>query len=175
MKRIIMANVLILLLAVIGPGCLIGILKPLDPESLKNAEYNSQWPLLRKAKLTEGTYREKFAPDSSTEILITLSDYCVFGDFNGDGAVDAAGILISRPGGSGTFYDLALLLNEKGTPRHVDTVSLGDRIQVKSLTLEDGAIRLTMVVHGPKDPVCCPTLAVTWSFKVEKEKLVAVR
>ena len=40
-----------------------------------------------------------------------------FGDLNGDGVEDAVVVLVTNPGGTGRFYDLAPVLNQNGTPK----------------------------------------------------------
>jgi hypothetical protein len=144
---------------------------PITPEALKNAQYKSEWLVLGQAKLTNGIYKEKFAPDSSTEIVLILSDKMVIGDLNGDGVEDAVVVLITQPGGSGTFYDLVLVFNRGGKLVQVDSLPLGDRIKVKSMVLESGEVKLEITVHGPKDPMCCPTRDVTLHYRVKGDRL----
>jgi len=78
-------------------------------------------------------------------------------------------------GGSGTFIDLATVLNQDGAPKHVATVNLGDRVQVKSIAIEPGVISLEMVTHGPDDPMCCPSQNVTEKYKLQGDQLVKVK
>jgi hypothetical protein len=35
---------------------------------------------------------------------------------------------------------------------------LGDRVQINSVDISSGVIHLDMLVDGPSDPLCCPTL-----------------
>lgn len=108
---------------------------PLTVEALKNAEYQSEWPADGVAQLTDGEYREKYVPDSATELVIRLDDIA-FGDLNGDGVEDAVAILVTDPGGSGTFRDLAAFINQDGIPDNVAAEFLGDRVLVQ-LSSED--------------------------------------
>ena len=144
---------------------------PLTLEALKNAEYDSEFPKDHKAKLTDGKYQEEYQPGAATKLIIGLHPAYAIGDLNGDGVDDAAVILVANPGGSGTFYHLAAVVNENGTPEHVASQSLGDRIQVKSISIRSGEIVLDMVVHGPSDPLCCPTVEVTRTYKLQGDKL----
>lgn len=80
-----------------------------------------------------------------------------FGDLNGDGKKDAVAILNSWTGGTGQFYDLAVLLNNNGVPQYLSSIHLGDRIQVDALAIEKQKILLQITTHGPNDPLCCPT------------------
>jgi hypothetical protein len=54
-----------------------------------------------------------------------------FGDINGDGAGDAAVILVWSGGGSGRFASVAAVLNLNGKPVHVASRELGDRVEIK--------------------------------------------
>ena len=150
--------------------------KSLTMELLRNAEYQSEWPANGKAKLTDGSYREKYLPGAATELVIRLSDRHAIGDLNGDGAKDAAVVLVSDPGGSGTFYDLAVVVNQNGSPKHVATEALGDRIFVKSLVIESGEIAITLLAREPDEPMSAePKVEVTKKLKLRGDKLVELR
>lgn len=146
----------------------------LTAEALKNGEYQSDFAETTTIKMTNGTYHEEGQPGGATELVITLHPKTAFGDLNGDGMGDAAVVLVSVPGGSGTFYDLAAVINQDGTPKHVATQPLGDRIKLQALSIESGIITVDTVTHGPDDPMCCPTQQVRQSFKFLENKLVKV-
>ena len=146
----------------------------LSVEALKNAEYRSEFAGEGKARLVDGTHVEKESPNSATELRMTLSDTIAQGDLNGDGVADAAVILVSNPGGSGTFYELVAVINQNGQPRHGASILLGDRVQVKQMTIKDGQITVRMVTQGPNDPMSTPTMEVTQKYKLEQGKLVPV-
>ncbi len=144
---------------------------PLTEEALRNAAYRSEWPADGVAQLVDGEYREPIMEGSATEIVIRLVNVA-FGDLNGDGVVDAAVVLVTNPGGSGTFYDLVAVLNQDGKAEHLAAIALGDRAQIESLEIEDGQVALQMVTHGPDDPMCCPTQQVEQVYALEGTKLV---
>jgi uncharacterized membrane protein len=146
--------------------------QPLTINMLKSGEYRSEWSVKGKIKLNEGIYREKIVPDSATELVIKLSDKIAFGDLNGDGAEDAAVILISDPGGSGTFYDLAAVINSRGQAKHAASVFLGDRVKVEDINLRTGQIVVKMVTHKRTDPMCCPSLKVEQEYVLQGDELV---
>ena len=149
--------------------------KTLTMNELKNAEYKSSFSVRRRVKLTNGTYKEQIVPNSATELIITLSDKVAYGDLNRDGKEDAAVILITDPGGSGTFRHLAVILNQKGSPNHVASQLLGDRVKIKSLSVRSGEIAVEMITHGPNDPMCCPALEVTQNYLLQNDKLVVAQ
>ena len=140
-------------------------------EALKNAQYENRWAFAGRVALIDGIYREKFLPGSSTEIVVRLSDQIALGDLNGDHLEDAAVVLISNPGTSGTYYDLAAVVNLNGYGVNVAGESLGEGIQVKSVTIASEVIKVEMVVHGPHDPNCCPTLPITKTYRLQGNEL----
>jgi hypothetical protein len=145
---------------------------PLTTDDLKNGIYQSKWSLIGKVKLTNGVCVESFIPSSSTQIVVKMAEPIATGDLNGDGVDDAALILISNPGTTGTYYDVAAVLNVEGLPYNIAIEPLGEGIQVKSLSLTAGVIKVGMVAHGPRDPLCCPTLPVIRSYRLQGNQLV---
>jgi len=142
-------------------------------DALKNAEYMAGFTNNKKIKLADGKYQEKAQAGAATETVVALYSKYALGDLNGDGVEDAAVVLVSSGGGSGSFYELAAVLNQGGAPKHVASESLGDRIKLKSLSIKAGAMAVEMVTHGPQDPLCCPTLKTARSFKLHGDKLIA--
>jgi heat shock protein HslJ len=146
---------------------------PLTEEALKNAAYHSEWPKDGIAQLTDGEYRKPIVEGSATELVIRLMDVAL-GDLDGDGVSDAAVVLVTDPGGSGTFFELAAVVNQDGNPEHVTSVSLGDRMQIEALSIEAGQIIVEMITHGPDDPMCCPTQQVVQTYVLQGDTLVLV-
>lgn len=146
--------------------------RALTIHDLKSGEFKSEWSAEGKIKLNDGIYKEKILPESATELVITLSDKMAFGDLNGDGAEDAAVILISDPGGSGTFHDLAAVINSNGKPICAGSVSLGDRVKVEDVSIRSGNIVVKMVIHERTDPRCCPSLRIEQEYSLQGDALV---
>jgi hypothetical protein len=144
---------------------------PLTLAALKNAEYQSEFVTSGKAKLTDGVYKESGA---ATQVEVRLLDTVVLTDLNADGVSDAVVILSIAPGGGNDFYYLVALLNQNGVPQPVASFLLGDRVQIKGMTLDNGEIVLSMLAHGTRDPICCPTQAVMRRYKFQNNKLVAL-
>lgn len=143
------------------------VTRRLTLDQLQNASYPSELTESRTAVLTEGEYREPAAPGAAVETVVRLSDTVAFGDLNDDGFEDAAVVLVSSSGGSGTFYNLIAVLDRQAEPVAVTSEYLGDRIELNSLTIEMGEIVVEMVIQGPDDPMCCPTQEVTETFNLE--------
>jgi heat shock protein HslJ len=137
---------------------------------LKNMAYESEWTQSGTAPLTDGEYREQAAPGSATETVVKLTEHIAYGELNGQPA--AAVILVTDPGGSGTFYDLAIVVDQDGQPVNVATTSLGDRVQISSSTIENNEIVVDMIKQGPEDPMCCPTQHVMQTYTLQGDQLV---
>jgi len=142
----------------------------LSLEDLQNAAYPLDYASSGTAQLVNGMFREQAAPGSATETITQLSDFVILGEL--ESAPAAAAILISDPGGSGTFYDLALVGIQGGKPIVLGTAFLGDRIVVKSLQLADGQIVVEMTTQGPDDPMTSPSQEVRNTYALQEGELV---
>ncbi len=145
---------------------------PLTTDVLKNAEYTIEGPASGKAKLVDGVYKEKLA-NSSAQVTILFNALTAAGDLNGDGTPDAAVILTANTGGSGTFYYLYGVQNDKGTPTPSTPELLGDRIKLNGLTITGGEIIVDYLTQGPKDPMTNPTLVVTRKYDLQGGQLIS--
>jgi hypothetical protein len=149
---------------------------PLTMDMLQNAEYASEFTASKKAKLVGGKYEESAAPGSASKVTVTLVPQPVaFGDLNGDGIDDAAVILATNTGGSGTFIYLNAVLNDKGAAKFASSISLGDRVSPRTITISEGVLTVDEIRHGPSDPLCCPTQQATLKFKLVDGKLVEIK
>jgi hypothetical protein len=131
----------------------------------------SRWTQSGKLRFTDGQYREAAAPGSAAEIVVKLMDKKALGVLHG--LQMAAVVLVTDPGGSGTFYDLALLCRKPDGWVNVDTIMLGDRVKVHIVDIKENEILVNMTVHGPGESMCCPTLRVIKRFAVREDRLVA--
>jgi hypothetical protein len=100
-------------------------------------------------------------------------EYAV-GDLDADGVPDAAVLLATNTGGSGTFHDLAVMLNREGRPANAATAFLGDRVLVERLRILQGEIQLDLTMHGPADPMCCPSVEATRRFHLVDGELLEI-
>ncbi|MGD8466818.1 MAG: META domain-containing protein, partial [Anaerolineae bacterium] len=142
----------------------------LSDDVLANMDYQSEWTQSGIAPLVDGEYREAAAPGSATETVVALSPHVARGELNGEPA--AAVVLVTDPGGSGTFYDLAVVVERDGYPTHLATANLGDRIQMNSLAIEANQVVVDMIAHDEDDPMCCPTENVIVTFELQDGTLV---
>ena len=162
----------ILLLAVLTASCSRQAEAPpkaahdaLDPALLRNAEYELEYATSGRVRLTDGQYE-----DHEARLAVNLSLTAV-GDLDRDGAVDAAVILVTNTDGSGIFEDLAAVLNHNGQAVPTPPVTLGDRVKIHALNIEGGTVVVAMTTHAADDPMCCPTVEATKTFKLVDGRL----
>lgn len=144
----------------------------LTPQMLQNAAYPSEWTASGMAQLTDGQYEEEIAPGSASKIGVQMLDTIAFGDLDGDSFADAAVILVTNGGGSGSFYELFAVLDRQGEPAPVASAMLGDRIQVNSLLVQPGEIVVDMLTQGPDDAMAGPPTQAeirTYQIKISLE------
>ena len=141
-------------------------------DQLKNSTYPSSFTASGRIQLTNGQATQDIA---ASKLTVQLADQYTFGDLNGDSLEDAAVVLISNSGGSGTFFDLAAVLNQNGRPNSVAAIQIGDRVQIKSISVAAGLININMIAHGPSDPLCCPSVEVTQTYQLQGDQLIQVK
>ena len=79
---------------------------------------------------------------------------------------------MTTTGGSGTFFDLALVQEVEGQPTNTASIFLGDRVIINNLVFVGGEILVEMVNHGMDEPLCCPTQEVVVTYELQGEELV---
>ena len=99
--------------------------------------------------------------------LVNQSGLIGFGDLNGDGTEDAAVLLAVNSGGSGQFVYLVPVFSIEGEPQPLESVFLGDRINLTSLAIRDQQITLNLVTQAPNDPQSNPTLKVSRIYSLQ--------
>ena len=146
----------------------------LTAEALDNATYQ---PVATEAfgnspvQLTNGSYSSIWDEDGYEQpVAITqgANTPYAFGDLNGDGADDAAGIALESTTGTahGISIVLAVYVNDGGTPKPAVTVGL-PMGEVTQLTIKAGVVTVLGKRMGPNDAFCCPSQPVTEQFILE--------
>lgn len=152
-------------------------------DAIKNMEIVS--PLNdQRVKLREGSlYFKEVSKDETWEVSSAETDYFIklyagaspaYGDLDGDGVSETLFVLVSRSGGTGTFYDLAVVKNENDMPVWGDSEMLGDRISVKSVVVEDGKVVVDTLDHGPNEPLAVATMPRLRTFSFVNGALAEV-
>jgi len=132
----------------------------------------SSWTKSGRVQFSSGEYHEPATLGSTTELTVTLTDQRAFGKLDGKEA--GAVIVVTDPGGSGSFYDLALLVKKPQGWTNQDVTLLGDRIKIHSLAVVNDEIAVDMTNHGPADAMCCPTRHVVQRYALRENRLVKV-
>jgi hypothetical protein len=85
---------------------------------------------------------------------------------------DAAVIYGYNTGGTGFFVMLGAVINDQGKPKFIAFADLEDRVKINSLSIQSGKIVVDMVIHGPNDPACCPTVKKIATYSLVGNKLI---
>jgi len=130
-------------------------------EQVKNAHYSfDEGGSTLSFTLVNGTYQNGTDTAAPDFYQATMSDKVAFGDLNGDGVGDAAVSIGINTGGTGVFEYVVALVSENGQPVEAGYYFVDDRARLDSLSIVDKKIVADAMVHGPNDPMCCPTLPV---------------
>lgn len=141
-------------------------------QALANLEIKTDAVSSGVAKLQDGYFEQPAAPGSASKTKIQITRKA-FGDLNADGAEDAAVILATDSGGSGTFYYLAAVINSEGAAEHVGTEFLGDRVEIESVNISAGSISVSFLSHATGQPMAeSPASRQILSFVVSDRRLV---
>jgi len=85
-----------------------------------------------------------------------------YGDFTGDGLVDALAWVLYPSGGNSDFLDVALFRNEDGLMAYYRSVDDVFGSNPRDVVFDQGRITLTTTMPKPDDPRCCPTGLRDW-------------
>jgi hypothetical protein len=156
------------------PGCEKSLPYLLSYASIDNGTYNALD--LGNITLTNGEYTNgAFEPtNTGSTIHDTHMGTVAFGDMNADNAEDAVIALYTNTGGTGTFVELALVLNTNGQPKHIASAAIGDRNPARAMSIADGLLTADLTIHDADDPFCCPSLEVIWHFRYQGGQLEKV-
>lgn len=139
-------------------------------KEIRNLARNFEYTLVdgSKYRLKNGLYESGEGLDNY--VSLKLADLAV-GDLNNDGEPEAAVILVSNFGGSGSFYELTVLVNRGQNLEQTNSLELGDRVDIKKLAVSRGKIRIDLLTHGPDDPMCCPSQKTTLIYGLTEGRL----
>lgn len=135
--------------------------------ALRNATYQVGLNEPITATLTNGQYLEP-----ANSLTISLGDLIAYSDLTNNGLDEAVLFLMSNYGGTGRFYDLVVMSEQDGVPTQLASAPLGDRVQLRSISVKQGFVVVDMVEAGPDDAACCPTQEVVKVFGLKDGQLV---
>lgn len=167
-----MIKILSLLLSIFMLGIISQVnAAELDVNQLKNSKYfipsfenpsQGEW-----VQLKNGEFNRR---DPHNPLFVKIVDIAV-GYLSNNQSQDAAVIYGYNTGGSGFFVVVCAVINEKGKPKNIALADLEDRVKINSLRIQSGKIIIDMVVHGPNDPSCCPTVKKIARYTLVGNKL----
>ncbi len=114
------------------------------------------------------------AGGASRPMVELAGDLRVLGDLDGDGQPEAVAVLTASAGGSGVLSYLVVVTRDAGKLRNVATTLLGDRVQIRSIRIDDRKIVVSGVRAGAGDPACCGGEVVEWHWTPGKDKPTAL-
>jgi hypothetical protein len=125
-----------------------------------------------KVPLKDGKWKDPVEGGST----FALDSHQALGDLDGDGTVDAAGIVVEQSTGTGTFYFLFGLLSRGGAAVQAGPPEwLGDRSVIERITIDrKGIISVRYVTHKDGDPSCCPTMRIEDRYRVDNGVLTGI-
>jgi len=140
---------------------------------MKNLTYTGINEAAGLVKLQNGRWSgEAVTPGGASRPTVQLADdFRIVGDLDGDGIDDTMGILAYSSGGSGVLSYLAVASRRSRTIINTATALLGDRVQLKSASIENGKLLVHAVRAGSGDAACCPGDLVDLQWTMSKGKL----
>lgn len=100
------------------------------------------------------------------------------GDINGDGVSDKVVLfMLDATNGSMSYSThLAAFVREDGGLRHVDSrLVAGYGEAVEELGVQDGMLMMKILVQGPDDPTCCPSVEKNVSYLLHNGKWIETK
>jgi hypothetical protein len=145
---------------------------PIAHDALKNLTYQ-----IDDEHITLQNGEREFDPQVGDQLhekalFAYLVDHA-FGDLDGDGNSDAVAVLQVSGRGTGKYYYLSVVYNDRGTAKVAGRAfDLGDRVHFRSLAVVDGKIQAELLMHGLDDGLCCPSVLRSLEFVVRNRALV---
>lgn len=165
----------VLITAIVGATAL--LMRPADPppvlawSALRNATYPTSLAM-RTVTLRDGVFEAEAAPGSASRIVVRLVDLAAFGDLDGDRQTDAAVVLLTNAGGTGTFVDLAAVRNEDASAVPAARALLGDRVLIREVRIEEREIHVRMRTRAATDPFARLTQETSRRYALQAGQLV---
>ncbi|MBH1826828.1 hypothetical protein I5W35_06795 [Stenotrophomonas maltophilia] len=100
------------------------------------------------------------------------------GDLNGDGVSDKAVLFVLEATNGGNAYatHLAVFAREAGALAYADSLPVsGYGEGVQDFTVQEGSVAMKILVQGPDDATCCPSVEKNVSYVLQNGKLIEAK
>ena len=100
------------------------------------------------------------------------------GDLNGDGVSDKAVLFVLEATNGGNAYatHLAVFVREAGALAYADSLPVsGYGEGVQDFGVQEGAVAMKILVQGPDDATCCPSVEKNVSYVLQRGKLIEAK
>ncbi len=140
-------------------------------DAVANAEYSGIYDY--SVKLTDGRFEGiPFVAGGASRPTVTLvREIMRQEDLDGDGQPETIVLLGENSGGSGVMLYVAVVTLRGAMAVNTGTALVGDRVQVRDVGIDGGAIVLDVVQAGPNDAMCCPTQMAHRRYTLGKDGL----
>ena len=96
-------------------------------------------------------------------------------DLDQDGGTDLAAVVVFRPGGTGAFHELHVLVGRGGRSQDAGSALPGDRIRVKSVSIDDALITVRLLDRRDGESyAAAPSVAVIRRFALRGGSLAEI-
>jgi heat shock protein HslJ len=146
-----------------------------NSDELKRATYTGISEIRTPVTLQNGRWTgAPSAPGAASRPMVELaSDFRIVGDLDGDGIDDAVVLLTYTSGGSGSVSYLAVMSRRNGAVRNIATSALGDRVQLRSVQINNRKLLVSGIRAGKNDAACCPGELVEWQWVLNGSRLTS--
>ena len=121
--------------------------EPIDWEDLENLTIEIDGDSVR----LEGGRATVTYGGLSTSIF-TLQNRVAQGDLDGDGDEDIVAHIIERTVGTGLFHFVVPVIDDEGTAVAQAPITVGDRVVMDDIWVQDGLIEVSLFDRGPDEP-----------------------
>lgn len=126
--------------------------------------------------INEALARQAFIFDQSDEYVEARRS--IEGDLNGDGVSDRAVLFVLEATSGGNAYasHLAVFVREAGALTYADSLPVsGYGEGVEGFTVQEGTVAMKILVQGPDDATCCPSVEKNVRYALHNGKLIETR
>jgi hypothetical protein len=145
-----------------------GVAQTTLTEQLKNLTYRSPGLAIRLKDGHRDHPKEEDFPTGFTQLDL---EHIAIPDHASGAGLAAAVVLQINGGGTAVINQIHAIRIIRGAPKDVGYASLGAG-GIRSLSVDGTDVRVSMLVYGPDDPGCCPTVEKSLTFTFRGTALV---